>query len=77
MTFAQKSDRIITAKTQKTNRKKTAQRAGGDHLINYIKTTLEIEGTLTAKAIDADRFAIYLNGDYFGIFDTRRKTFID
>ena len=46
-------------------------------MINYIKTTLEIEGTLTAKAIDTDRFAIYLNGDYFGIFDTRRNTFID
>ena len=46
-------------------------------MIEYIMTTLGIEGTLTAKAIDADRFAIYLDGDYFGIFDTRRKTFID
>lgn len=46
-------------------------------MIEYIKTALEIEGVITARAIDTDRFVIYLNGDYFGIFDTRRKTFID
>lgn len=43
----------------------------------YIKNTMKINGEITAKAIDTDRYIIYLDGGYYGIYDTRRNTFVD
>ena len=38
---------------------------------------LGANGTVTTKHIDMNRFAVYLDGEYFGIWDTVRKTFVD
>lgn len=40
-------------------------------------TKLGVKGTITTKRISADRIAVYVNGKYFGIWDTIRKTFVD
>ena len=32
---------------------------------------------ITTKWITTDRIAVYINGKYFGIWDTVRKTFVD
>ena len=32
---------------------------------------------ITTKQITTDRLAVYVNGEYFGIWDTNRKTFVD
>ena len=36
-----------------------------------------VNGTITAKQITTDRIAVYLDGQYFGLWDTSRKTFVD
>ena len=39
---------------------------------------LGIKGTnIIVHWITTDRIAVYIDGEYFGIWDTRRKTFID
>ena len=39
--------------------------------------TLGIKGKITIKYITVDRIVIYVDGEYFGIWDTNRKTFVD
>lgn len=46
-------------------------------MANYIKKSMNLKGEVTTKAIDTDRYIIYLDGKYFGIYDTRRNTFVD
>ena len=38
---------------------------------------LGVIGTVTTKEISTGRTSIYINGEYFGIWDTDRKTFVD
>ena len=38
---------------------------------------LGVDGIVTAKHIDSGRIAVYVDGEYFGIWDTGRKTFVD
>ena len=38
---------------------------------------LGIKGTITTRQIAAERIAVWVNGEYFGIWDTTRKTFVD
>jgi hypothetical protein len=38
---------------------------------------LNVKGTITVKQIAADRIAIYVNNEYFGVWDTVRKIFVD
>lgn len=38
---------------------------------------LGVKGTVTTKWITTDRIAVYLDGEYFGLWDTTRKTFVD
>lgn len=38
---------------------------------------LGAEGHITTKWITTDRIAVYLDDEYFGIWDTVRKTFVD
>lgn len=38
---------------------------------------LGTKGKVTTKQITTDRIAVYVNGEYFGIWDTNRKTFVD
>ena len=46
-------------------------------MIEYIKKTLEISGNIAVKPIDNTRYAIYIDSEYFGIYDTVRNTFVD
>lgn len=46
-------------------------------MIEYIKKSLGISGNVDAKPIDSTRFVIVIDGDYFGVFDTVRNTFVD
>ena len=46
-------------------------------MLEYVKNALKIKGELTERAIDGNRFIIYLNGEYYGIFDISRNTFVD
>ena len=46
-------------------------------MIEYIKKALGISGNVDAKPIDSTRFVIAVDGDYFGVFDTVRNTFVD
>lgn len=39
--------------------------------------TLGVNGYVTTKQITFDRYAVYVDSDYFGIWDTNRKTFVD
>jgi hypothetical protein len=38
---------------------------------------LGVDGYLRTKWITWDRIAVYIYNDYFGIWDTTRKTFVD
>ena len=38
---------------------------------------LGVKGAITTHQIANDRIAVYLDGEYFGIWDTARKTFVD
>lgn len=38
---------------------------------------LKIKGTVVIIPISKDRFAVYVNNEYFGIWDSKRKTFVD
>lgn len=38
---------------------------------------LGVEGYATSKWAAGDRIAVYIYGEYFGIWDTVRKTFVD
>lgn len=38
---------------------------------------LEVIGKVTTKWITTDRIAVYVDNEYFGIWDTIRKTFVD
>lgn len=38
---------------------------------------LGVKGTTTTRQITTDRIAVYLDGAYFGLWDTTRKTFVD
>lgn len=40
-------------------------------------TKLGIKGTVTTKWITKDRIVVYIDDEYFGIWDTIRKTFVD
>lgn len=47
---------------------------------NEIRNALKIlgvEGEVKLTAITIDRIAVYVNGEYFGIWDTVKKTFVD
>lgn len=50
-------------------------------LINEIITALEIlgvHGRITIRPIkDLDRIEVSVNGEYFGVWDSVRKTFVD
>lgn len=39
--------------------------------------TLGISGIVTIKQITFDRYTVYVDNEYFGIWDTNRKTFVD
>lgn len=39
--------------------------------------TLGCKGRATAELISMNRYMITLNGEYFGIFDTQKQTFVD
>lgn len=39
--------------------------------------TLGVGGNVTTKSITTDRYAVYVDSEYFGIWDTNRKTFVD
>jgi hypothetical protein len=38
---------------------------------------LGVIGAITTYQITNDRIAVYVDGEYFGIWDTTRKTFVD
>ena len=38
---------------------------------------LGVNGMVTTKQLDFDRHAVYVDGEYFGIWDTKKKTFVD
>lgn len=38
---------------------------------------LGVSGTVTTKMVAPDRIAVYVDGEYFGLWDTTRKTFVD
>lgn len=38
---------------------------------------LGVKGTITTNQITTDRIAVYVDSEYFGIWDTTRKTFVD
>ena len=38
---------------------------------------LGVKGHITTKWITTDRIAVYVGDEYFGIWDTIRKTFVD
>ena len=45
-----------------------------------IHKALEIlgaEGEITMTPITYDRIVVYVDGEYFGIWDTEKKTFVD
>ena len=48
-------------------------------MIELIKalTALGITGNVRIKAIDKDRYSVYIDWEYFGIWDDRKKTFVD
>lgn len=39
--------------------------------------TLGVKGTIVTNWITTDRIAVYVDDEYFGIWDTNRKTFVD
>ncbi len=49
--------------------------------INEIKSALEIlgvHGRITLRPVaDLDRIVVSVNGEYFGVWDSARKTFVD
>ena len=45
--------------------------------MNDLFTALVKLEVITTKRITTDRIAVYINGEYFGIWDTDRKTFVD
>ena len=51
------------------------------NLINEIRSALEIlgiHGRITLRPIaDLDRIEVSVNGEYFGVWDRVKKTFID
>lgn len=38
---------------------------------------LGVSGYVTTKMMVFDRYAVYVDSDYFGIWDTEKKTFVD
>lgn len=38
---------------------------------------LGVTGEVKLTAITIDRIAVYVNDEYFGIWDTEKKTFVD
>lgn len=38
---------------------------------------LRIAGTVTFQYITTDRIEVHVNGRYFGVWDMKRKTFVD
>lgn len=38
---------------------------------------LKVKGKVTVKRAAPDRLTVYVNGVYFGLWDTTRKTFVD
>lgn len=46
-------------------------------LISALKSLGVVKGTVTVKRITTDRIAVYVNGEYFGVWDTIRKNFVD
>ena len=46
----------------------------------YMKEALKklgVKGHITTKWITKDRIAVYVDNEYFGIWDTVRQTFVD
>ena len=39
--------------------------------------TFGVKGSVRIKCIDRIRFSVYIDGEYFGIWDDTRKTFVD
>lgn len=47
---------------------------------NEIRNALKILGVIgevKLTTVTIDRIAVYVNGEYFGIWDTEKKTFVD
>lgn len=40
-------------------------------------TKLGVNGFITTKQISTGRIGVFVDGEYFGIWDTKRKTFVD
>ncbi len=40
-------------------------------------TKLGIKGSIVVNWITTDRIAVYVDGEYFGIWDITKKTFVD
>lgn len=38
---------------------------------------LGVKGTVTVEYIVPDRIKVIVNGEYFGIWDAKKKTFVD
>ena len=38
---------------------------------------LDVSGIVTTKQMTHDRYVVYVDSNYFGIWDTNRKTFVD
>lgn len=46
-------------------------------MLTYIKKNMHITGRLTARSVDGTRYVIFEDGAYYGVFDIKRKTFVD
>ena len=47
-----------------------------DEIMKALKA-LDVTGIVSTKHITIDRIAVYVDGEYFGTWDTNRKTFVD
>ena len=49
------------------------------HMKELLKAlrTLGVGGSVTTSYISIDRIAVYIDDEYFGVWDTERKTFVD
>ena len=45
--------------------------------INHALEKLGVDGYVTTKWVAGDRIAVYIYGEYFGIWDTMRQNFVD
>jgi len=38
---------------------------------------LGVKGSVRIEDVSIDRIKVFVNGEYFGIYDTQRRTFVD